>query len=338
VNLASFSFRDLPVRLVGIVTLIAAVAATSGAYVVGTTGLLDDTYEVSVVLEETAGLRTGDRVRVAGIEVGKVSSITPDFERGLVVITFDVDAGVDLGTETTAEVALATLLGGRYLRLAGPVEAPYLEDLPAEERRIPVERTRLPLGVIDALGQLTTTAEQIDADEVDQLLGRAAAIVRDNAAQTGDLLDDVVELSQVLNARRQQIDDLLAGTAKVTGALAERDETIAQLIDTSEALLGEIATRQGQVRALLGSGSSAAIAIADLIERNREELDTILRDLDATTAVIERRLPQLNSGLATAGPTVRALADIGETGPWVDVVLTGLSAVQLRNVLLEAVR
>jgi len=336
VRLLNFSFRDIPVRIVGVVTLIAAVAAAIGAYSIGTTGLLDDTYEVSAVLEETGGLRGGDRVRVAGIEVGRVTSVQPDFDQGLVVVTFDVDAGVELGPDTTLEVALATLLGGRYVRLAGPVEEPYLEDLPTEQRRIPVDRARLPLGVIDALGQLTTTAEDLDADAIDQLLGEAAVLARDNAGQVGGILDDVVGLSGLLNARRQQIDEMIDDTAQVTNALADRDDAIVQLIDASEALLAEIAAREEQVRILLGSGSDAATTLAGLVERNRDELATILEDLDATTDVLDRRIPELNTALATAGPTVGALADIGKTGPWLDVVLTGLSIVQLRNVLLES--
>jgi len=336
VTLLDFSFRDLPVRAVGIATLVAALAATVGAYAVASTDLLADTYQVSAVLEETGGLRPGDPVRVAGIEVGRVSSVEPDFDHGLVVATFDIDAGTDLGPETTVEVALATLLGGRYVRLAGPVEEPHLEDLPAERRRIPVARTRLPLGVIDALGQLTSTAEELDAEAIDHLLREAAAVAGDNAGQVGDLLDDVVTLTEVLNARRDQIDELVDDTAQVTSALADRDDAIVQLIDASGALLSEIAAREAQVRLLLGSGSDAATTLADLVARNREELATILDDLDATTDVIDGRLPELHSALATAGPTVGAVADIGKTGPWLDVVLTGLSVVQLRNVMLEA--
>ena len=332
-----FSFRDLPVRVVGVCTLIAAVAATCGAYAVGATDLFAHTYEVSVVLQETGGLRSGDPVRVAGIDVGHVSSISPDFDRGFVVANLDIDAGVDLGPETTAEVALATLLGGRYVRLAGPVHEPYLEDLPAEQRRIPVERTRLPLGVVDALGKLTTTAEQLDADAVDQLLHQAAAVARDNAPKTGDILDSVVTLSKTLNTRRQQIDKLLDDTSKVTSALADRDDTIRQLIDASQALLAEIAARKEQVRLLLGSGSEAVQTLADLITRNHDELDRILADLDATTKVVDKHIPELNTGLAAAGPTVGALADIGKTGPWLDVVLTGLSVVQLRDIFLDAI-
>lgn len=335
-RLRGFSFRDLPVRAVGVGTLVAAVAATVGAYTVGTTDLLADTYEVRVVLEETGGLRSGDPVRMAGVEVGSVGSVEADFDRGLVLATFDIDAGVDLGPETTAEVALATLLGGRYVRLGGPVEAPYFEDLPADERIIPVERTTLPLGVIDALGELTTTAEALDAEAIDQLLREAATLAEDNGPRTGDIVEDVATLAAVLDSRRQQIDALLDDTVQVTDALATRDEAIGQLLDASQALLAEVAARQDQVRLLLGSGSEAAATLADLVARNRADLATILQDLDVTTDVVADGLPELNTALATAGPTVGALADIGRSGPWVDVVLTGLSVIQVRNALLEA--
>jgi phospholipid/cholesterol/gamma-HCH transport system substrate-binding protein len=336
VKLLDFSFRDLPVRLVGIGTLVAAIAATTGAYLVGSTDLFADTYQVRAVLEETGGLRSGDDVLVAGVEVGSVASIEPDFDRGLVVATLDIDDGVALGPETTAEVALATLLGGRYVRLGGSFEEPYLEDLPVDQRVIPVERTRLPLGVIDALGQLTTTAEALDADAIDQLLGEAAALAEDNGAHTGDIVEDIGTLSAALNTRRQQIDGLFDDTAQVTDALADRDEAIGKLIEASQALLAEVAARQAQVRQLLGSGSEAATTLADLVERNRDDLATILHDLDATTDVVRDGLPEINTALATAGPTVGALADIGRTGPWLDVVLTGLSVIQVRNALLEA--
>lgn len=334
-NPLDFSFRDLPVRLVGIVTLVAAVAASAGAYAVGSTNLFADTYEVSAVLEESGGLRSGDPVRMAGIEVGRVSSVQPDFDRGLVVASFDIDDGVDLGPDTTAEIALATLLGGRYVRLAGPVEEPFLEDLPAEQRRIPVERTRIPLGVLDALGQLTTTAEELDADEVDRLLRQAAELARDNAGEVAGIFDDVSTLAAVLNSRQDQIDELIDDTGQVTDALAERDEAITRLIDASQALLAEVSAREEQVRLLLGSSSDAATTLADLVERNRDELTTILDDLDAVTDVVDGRIPELHTSLAAAGPAVGALADIGKTGPWLDVVLTGLSVIQLRNVMLE---
>lgn len=331
-----FSFHDLPKRFVGVVTLVAVSAAVFAAFAVGSLRILDDTYEVRVVMEETGGLRGGDRVRVAGIEVGRVRAITPDFDQGLVIATLDIDAGTDLGPAMSAEVSLATLLGGRYVRLDGPVEEPFLEDLEVDQRTIPVERTRLPLGVIDALGQLTGTAEQIDAGAVDQLLRDAALVASGAAPAVEGVFRDVESLAALLNTRRDQIDVLLDDTVQITDALASRDRAIGQLIDASEILLGQIADRREQVRTLLGSGSEAAVALDDLVARNRAELDAILGTLDDTLDVIGDRQGELASVLTYAGPTVAAVADIGNSGPWADVILTGASVLQLRNILLTA--
>lgn len=333
-RLLDFSFHDLPRRTVGIVTLIAMLAAVVGAFAVGSLRILDDTYEVRLVLAETGGLRTGDRVRLAGIEIGRVSGITADFDQGYVVATLDVDAGVEIGSEATAEVSLATLLGGRYVRVGGPVVEPFLEDLPADDRVIPLERTRLPLGVIDALGELTGTAEAIDADAVDQLLREAAGAAQAAAPASRGIFEDVEQLAALLNARRDQIDRILDETVQVTDALAERDDAIDRLIVAGETLLAEVAARQDQVRIALGSGSEAAVALDRLVRDNRAELDQILGTLDDTLDVVGDRQSELSSVLAVAGPTVTAFAETGSTGPWVDVILSGLSVIQLRNILL----
>ena len=65
--------------------------------------LSDDGYRVSASFERTGGLSSGADVRLAGVPVGKVTDIDPDFQRGHVVVTFEVDRGVEIGPETTAE-------------------------------------------------------------------------------------------------------------------------------------------------------------------------------------------------------------------------------------------
>src|SRR3546814_11924471 len=82
----------------------------------------------------------------------------------LVVVTFEVDEGIDLGPRTTAEIAAATLLGGYYLRLDGPVTEPHLADLdPDDERRqIPLSRTTPPTSLNDVLEDTPETRSAID--------------------------------------------------------------------------------------------------------------------------------------------------------------------------------
>ena len=327
------SFADRSPIVLGILTIIAATIAVVIAFAVGTLGVLEDRYQMSGVFEESGGIRPGDKVRVAGLDVGEVTAVRPDFQEAQVVVTWEVDRGVDLGTETSAEISLATLLGGRYLRLDGPVEEPYVADLPVAERRIPIERTRLPIGVQDALGRFTEAADAYDADEIDQLLRNFADISADNADSFEPLVQNITVLARTLNERRGQIDALLANTGEVTSALAAKDQALLALIDQSGRLLDVVAERRDQLRAVLGSGSAAVAELDRLVAANRQSLDTMLADFDLTADTLRRRLPELNELLAYVGPAVQGLGEATRSGPWLDSIITGTGLVQVPDLI-----
>lgn len=327
------SFADMNPLALGIATLVATVVAIVAAFAVGTLGVLEDRYEMSGVFVESGGIRVGDKVRVAGLDVGAVTAVRPDFEQAQVVVTWEVDRGVDLGTDTSAEISLATLLGGRYLRLDGPVEEPFVADLPVEERRIPLERTRLPIGVQDALGRFTEAAQEYDVDQIDQLLQNFADISADNADSFEPLVENVTVLAAMLNQRRGQIDALLDDTTEMTSALASKDQALLALIDQSGRLLDVVAQRRDQLRAVLGSGSEAVSELDRLVSANRASLDSLLADFDITADTLRARLPELNELLAYAGPAVQGLAEATRTGPWLDSIVSGTGLVQVPSLI-----
>lgn len=327
------SFADMNPLALGIATLVATAVAIVAAFAVGTLGVLEDRYEMSGVFVESGGIRVGDKVRVAGLDVGEVTAVRPDFEEAQVVVTWEVDQGVDLGTETSAEISLATLLGGRYLRLDGPVEEPFVADLPVEERRIPLERTRLPIGVQDALGRFTEAAQEYDVDQIDQLLQNFADISADNADSFEPLVENVTVLASVLNQRRGQIDALLDDTTELTSALASKDQELLTLIDQSGRLLDAVAERRDQLRAILGSGSQAVSELDRLVSANRASLDSMLADFDVTADTLRARLPELNELLAYAGPAMQGLAESTRSGPWLDSIVSGMGLVQAPDLI-----
>lgn len=332
-RLLNFSFTDMRPLTLGVLAAIVTTVAVVAAFAVGTLRIFDDTYSMTAVLEETGDLRSGDVVRMAGIEIGRVTNVVPDFDTGVVVVRFEIDQGIEVGHDATAEVSLATLLGGRYLRIDGPVEAPFMEDLPDDERRIPIERTRLPIGVQDALGQLTGTIEQIDADGIDDLLRASAEIAGDNADQFDPLLTDVVTLTDTLNSRRDQIDALLGATTELTETLADKDDTIEALIQSSASLLAQLSDRRDDLATLLGSGSDAVQTLDGLVTRNRSELEQILAAADVTTDVLRQRLPELNQSLALLGPTLAQAGTSGDSGPWIDSLVYGIGVVQFASII-----
>jgi phospholipid/cholesterol/gamma-HCH transport system substrate-binding protein len=322
--LRNFSFKDMNPMVLGIALIVITGAVVGGVFAVGSLGLLKHRYQMSGVFPETAGLRNGDLVRVAGVDVGVISGVKPDFAHGNVIVSWKVDHGVELGPRTTAEISLATLLGGKYLKLGGPVERPYLESLPRAQRRIPLARAKLPATIDQVLNTTTHLVENLDVTSVNRLVGQLGDLTADNTNTVGQLAADLASVSAAVNARQQQLAQLVGNAQQITATLATKDKSLAQLVDNASALLDVIVKRRDELGTLLGSGSQVVTTLSNLIANHRAQLDAIIDDLHATLTVTDRHQSELNTQLAFLGPTFTGLASTTRAGPWIDAVAFGL--------------
>lgn len=74
-------------------------------------------YEVGARFNNVAGINRGTDVRMAGVKVGVVQSITADFERAEAVLRLAVDSRLELPDDTDARISTDGLLGGSYIAL-----------------------------------------------------------------------------------------------------------------------------------------------------------------------------------------------------------------------------
>ena len=290
------SFRDRDQVLVGIVGLALVALLVGGSILVGTSGIFEDRYELSAVFDRTGGLDTGADVRVAGVAVGRVTGVDADHQRGQVVVAFEVDRGVRLGPETTAEIAAATLLGGYYLRLDGPVDEPYLEDLAEddERRRIPLERTQGATSLNRVLEDTTDTVSAIDFDAANQVLGQLAGAAERNVDVLPQLIDDFTVISTAIAARDAELRRLTDSAGQLTTTLAARDTELAALVEGSGRLLDQLVARRDELSTLLGDGSAAVQELSGVLVQHRDAIDAAIGNVDAITSRLAGTLPDLN--------------------------------------------
>src|ERR1700743_3775701 len=76
----------------------------------------EDRAGYQAVFTNISGLKSGNFVRIAGVEVGKVGDLTLHRD-GTVTVGFAVDKGVRLTEGTKAVVRYENLIGDRYLAL-----------------------------------------------------------------------------------------------------------------------------------------------------------------------------------------------------------------------------
>jgi phospholipid/cholesterol/gamma-HCH transport system substrate-binding protein len=78
----------------------------------------DGGYPLHASFDHVDGLALGADVRVAGVKVGSVEAIRLDPKSFVANVTFSVQDGVKLSTDSSATVATDGLLGGKYLDVA----------------------------------------------------------------------------------------------------------------------------------------------------------------------------------------------------------------------------
>ncbi|GAA4080456.1 MlaD family protein [Actinomadura miaoliensis] len=322
------SLRDVNQRIVAIVTLSALTAGCVFAFAVGQLHLFDRGYTMSGVFADTGGLKPGQDVRVAGVKAGRVTAVEPDFGRGRVVITWHVDAGIDLGPQTHADVQTTTLLGGRYLRLSGPVTEPKMADVPEARRRIPLERTSVPFTVPDAIEGAQNIVGRLDQRSVNKLLEEINKIESPDAPKLRRMLVNVQELSRTFNDSWPEVRRLIDNSRQVTGTLAAKDEQLREIINAGQVLLRALVRRRDELAATIGQGSRTVRTLSNVIERNQREINALLDNLHLLTTRLAPNMDALNTDFALIGPTLLQVAGIKGNGDWVEGVLIGLGPLQ----------
>ncbi|WP_179475243.1 MlaD family protein [Mycolicibacterium vinylchloridicum] len=174
--------------IIGVAVIIASLAGTAMAYLNPA-----DEAGYTAHMPNSAGLRAGDQVRVAGIAVGKVTGVRLD--GALVEMTFDVENSVKVGSDSTLDIKLLTPLGGHYVALDPKGSAPLGRN------GIPPSRVTLPFEVNDIIQAATPVVKEVDGQvihdtfaEVAKAANRYPDAIR-NLLQSADTLTESMSKS-----------------------------------------------------------------------------------------------------------------------------------------------
>lgn len=289
---------------VSLLVLLVVLAATLG---VNALGLGDRRYTAEFA--QAAGLRVGDRVTVAGVEVGSVADQELAGDR--VLVDLDIDRGVRLGAETTAAIKLTTLLGARYVELR-PAGGDELTD-----DRIDLAHTEVPYDLQRALENATTTFEEIDAGQLGTSLDALAGQLEGVPAVLPDMLRNIRSLATILGSRRDELGALLTGVRDLTSVVAGQRDDVAAIVTVGRDLLQDINNRRGAIQVLM----SATVRLVEQIQAivgNRPKVDELVHGLQGLLGSLARHDDLLRNTLEILPVSVRNLANASGSGNSVD--------------------
>ena len=292
----SLAWSELKIGIVSIVAI--SLAATMIFLLSGSGGFSWQRYALKTVFTDVSGLIDGSPVRVAGVEVGSVTSL--DFIGDRVEVTFEVSDRMQprITTASVASLGSVSLLGEAAVDITASTEGAPIP----EWGYVPAGR---------AAGSFTEVAEQ--ATEGIEELTSLLQDIRSGRGTVGRLFTDE-QLYAELNAFVSSAEDIVRNVNEGRGTLGRlaNDPAAAQALEASLKNLEAVTTR---MRA--GEGSLGKL-LTD---------DALARSLNSTTANVDSITGRINRGEGTLGRLVteRELYDrLNSMSDRLDKVMTGL--------------
>ncbi|MBY0291530.1 MAG: MCE family protein, partial [Mycobacteriaceae bacterium] len=276
---------------------------------------------------DTGGINTGDRVRITGIDVGAVRSLTIDGDR--VVIGYSL-GGTEIGTESRAAIRTDTILGRRNIEIE-----PRGSDPLRANGMLPLGQTTTPYQIYDAFFDVTKAASGWDTKKVKESLNVVSQTIDQTYPHLNAALDGVARFSDTIGRRDEDIGQLLANARNIATIVGDRGEQINALLVNAQTLLAAVNERNYAVSQLLERVSAVSQQVKGLVDDN-PNLNRVLEQLRVVSDILVERKTELADALVTVSSFIGSLAEALGSGPYFKVLLANLLPYQVLQPFVDA--
>jgi len=256
---------------------------------------------LTAAFPRTVSVYEGSDVRVLGVPVGTVETVTPSGTE--VLVTMSYDAEVKLPADATAVIIAPSIVGDRFIQLTPAYSGG--EVLESGEV-LGVDRTATPLeldDIYDSLDDLNVALGPNGANEngaLTDLLEVTAENFGGQGARFNQTISDFGDLSATLDDNKEELFSSLTEVQAFVSTLAENDQTVrdcnTSLASVSDLLAGE---RQELVASLDNLGTALG-QVQDFVQTNEAVLGRDITKLNRVAKVLVKQRVNLEEVLAVA--------------------------------------
>ena len=267
-------------------------------------------------LTSVTGLKVGDSVRLAGVDVGKINSI--DVLEGKVRIDFEVKKGTKIRQDSVASLRMTNLLGGQFLGISfGSPTAPVLPPgaTVASKEAATVDTIMADLGDITA--DAKTLITDLNKNQA-KVLGTMSAMLdenRPNIRSTMSNLSSITtkfdrgdgSLAMLLNDKTlyANTNEVTANLKTITAKIERGEGTIGKLVNDdafyleAKSAMANINDGMKEVKEIAGKINTGDGTMAMLVNDK-----TLYTELSGASKNIKEITEKINNGQGTMGKLV----------------------------------
>lgn len=271
-------------------------------------------YTVRAIFDDAGNLISGENVKIDGVKVGTVSSVTPTPEaKAAVVLAIENPGFQDFRADASCEIRPQSLIGEKYVdckptqpRVEGTPLPPPLQKIPsgregAGQYLLRVQNTSSPVDV-DLLGDIQRLPER----------ERFTIILNELGAGLAGRGSDLNEVIKRANPALRELD-------RVLEILANENHVLAKLAVDSDQALAPLAKVRGRVADFIVQANTVSQAGA-------ATRGSLARNLALFPPFLEQLGPALERVQRFAEQTTPAFTNLEVAAPGIDKAFTSLPA------------
>jgi phospholipid/cholesterol/gamma-HCH transport system substrate-binding protein len=279
------------------------------------------TTRYSALFTDVSRLKAGQTVRIAGIRVGTVNSVSLRADKK-VLVKFDADRSVVLTTGTRAVVRYLNLVGDRYLELVDGAGSTKVLPAGAE---IPIDRTASALDLDLLLGGLKPVITGLNPQDVNELTAALVQVFQGQGGTLQSLLSETSSFSNALADNNQTVQQLIDNLNTVVATLDKDGDKFSSALDRLQRLVTAFSDERNTIGTAIDALDKGTASIADLLNKARRPLAGTVDQLNRLAPLLDKDKDKIDASLQKLPENYRKLVRLGAYGSWIPYYLCQLS-------------
>ena len=246
-------------------------------------------------------LYQGSDVRILGVPVGKVESVTPAGRDVRVRMWYD--AKYKVPADAKAVIISPAIVGDRYIELTpvytGGAALPQDATLNEQHTAVPLELDQ----IYQSIDDLTVALGPQGANKqgaLTRLLDSTAKNWGGQGQQFHQTIENLAKLTGTLDHNKGKLFGTAQQMERFVSSLAKNDSTVRRFNDSLASAAQVLAGERGDLRTSLRNLGVAMQSVTSFVQHNRHALSRNIKGLDAISKILVKQRDALSETLDVA--------------------------------------